>query len=203
MERSQLARKKGDRYPITKTVLRGPWAAAKLDAGGENFRFHDLRHTRGTQIVRETGNLAAAKEALKHSKTTLRYAHVKTATFAMRWMRACPELLPDSEISIAEKARKFRGYSTVGHTGVYEMLYSAGFGRLRLVRFGIRKGKANIAEACGFDYRSWPERNVGASSALLSRLWYYTSAKPSLSDSKAKKGTMCQSQANILLLRPA
>ena len=75
--RTQPARKKGDRYPITVQVLRKPWVAAKAAAGVENFRFHDLRHTRGTRILRATGNLAAAKEALKHRsiKTTLRYAH--------------------------------------------------------------------------------------------------------------------------------
>lgn len=75
--RAQPARKKGDRYPMTAQVLRKPWAAAKETAGVENFRFHDLRHTRGTRILRATGNLAAAKEALKHRsiKTTLRYAH--------------------------------------------------------------------------------------------------------------------------------
>ena len=39
---------------------------------------HDLRHTRATRIVRQTGSLALAKEALKHKSiaTTLRYAHV-------------------------------------------------------------------------------------------------------------------------------
>lgn len=75
--RKQPARKKGDRYPMTKTVLRKPWAAALAAAGVESFRFHDLRHTRGTRILRATGNLAVAKEALKHRsiKTTLRYAH--------------------------------------------------------------------------------------------------------------------------------
>jgi integrase len=45
---------------------------------GSGFRFHDLRHTRGTRILRVTRNLAAAKKALAHRniKTTLRYAHV-------------------------------------------------------------------------------------------------------------------------------
>ncbi|WP_019833808.1 tyrosine-type recombinase/integrase [Sphingomonas sp. PR090111-T3T-6A] len=70
-------RRRGERYPMTEQVLRRPWAAAKKAAEVENFRFHDLRHTRGTRILRATGNLAAAKEALKHRsiKTTLRYAH--------------------------------------------------------------------------------------------------------------------------------
>lgn len=78
--RKQPARKKGERYPMTATVLRKPWAAAKQEAKVEDFRFHDLRHTRATRIVRATGNLAVAKEALKHRsiKTTLRYAHATT-----------------------------------------------------------------------------------------------------------------------------
>ncbi|PKP92265.1 MAG: site-specific integrase [Alphaproteobacteria bacterium HGW-Alphaproteobacteria-16] len=76
--RKQPARIKGERYPMSATALRGAWAAAKTAAGIEAFRFHDLRHTRGTRIVRATGSLAAAKAALKHRslKTTLRYAHV-------------------------------------------------------------------------------------------------------------------------------
>lgn len=75
--RLQPARRKGERYPLTATVLRKPWAAAKAAAGVEAFRLHDLRHTRGTRILRATGNLVAAKEALKHRsiKTTMRYAH--------------------------------------------------------------------------------------------------------------------------------
>ncbi len=75
--RKQPARLKSERYPMTAQVLRKPWAEAKKAAGVENFRFHDLRPTRCTRILRATGNLAAAKEALKHRsiKTTLRYAH--------------------------------------------------------------------------------------------------------------------------------
>jgi integrase len=75
--RPQPARKKGDRYPMTATVIRKPWAAALAAAEVEGFRFHDLRHTRGTRILRATGNLKAAQRALAHKsiKTTLRYAH--------------------------------------------------------------------------------------------------------------------------------
>lgn len=77
-QKTRLKRMKGERYPMTKTVLRGPWEAARKAVGLSGFRFHDLRHTRGTRIVRQTGSLAAVKEALKHAdiKTTLRYAHV-------------------------------------------------------------------------------------------------------------------------------
>lgn len=77
-QKSRGSRRKGKRYPLTPTALRKPFAKAKEDAKVENFRIHDLRHTRGTRIVRATGSLAAAKEALKHKRieTTLRYAHV-------------------------------------------------------------------------------------------------------------------------------
>lgn len=76
-QKNHRKRRAGERYPMTKTVLRGQWAAAKKAAAIEGLRFHDLRHTRGTRILRATGNLAAAKEALKHRhiRTTLRYAH--------------------------------------------------------------------------------------------------------------------------------
>lgn len=77
-QKSRGMRRKGKRYPLTPTALRKPFSKARKDAGVDAFRIHDLRHTRGTRIVRATGSLAAAKEALKHKRieTTLRYAHV-------------------------------------------------------------------------------------------------------------------------------
>lgn len=77
-KKTRLKRRAGERYPLTATVLRDAMKAAKKEAGVEDFRFHDFRHTRGTRIVRATGSLAAAKAALAHKsiKTTLRYAHV-------------------------------------------------------------------------------------------------------------------------------
>jgi integrase len=77
-QKSRDKRRKGERYPMTATALRGPFKEAKSSANIDGFRIHDLRHTRGTRIVRQTGSLAAAKEALKHKSisTTLRYAHV-------------------------------------------------------------------------------------------------------------------------------
>lgn len=75
---SRIRRKKGERYPYSRDGWRKAWAAALASAGIEHFRPHDLRHTRGTRIVRATGNLAAAQGALAHSniKTTMRYVHV-------------------------------------------------------------------------------------------------------------------------------
>lgn len=75
--RQHRARLAGERYPFTKWGWRKPWLAALKAAGIDSFRFHDLRHTRGTRVLRQTNNLVLVKEALKHKniKTTLRYAH--------------------------------------------------------------------------------------------------------------------------------
>lgn len=77
-QQSRAKRRKGQRYPLTATVLRDRFNAARKTAGLQHFRIHDLRHTAATRILRATGNLAAVKDALKHRhiKTTLRYAHV-------------------------------------------------------------------------------------------------------------------------------
>ena len=83
--RKHRARKKGDRYPFTQWGWRRPWAKTLEEAGIDAFRFHDLRHTRGTRILRHTNNLAIAQKALAHKniKTTLRYA--KAADGDVRW----------------------------------------------------------------------------------------------------------------------
>jgi integrase len=62
------------------------WQKARRAAGIPNsrenrvagLRFHDLRHTTATRILRHTGNLKMVKELLRHSSiaTTGRYAHV-------------------------------------------------------------------------------------------------------------------------------
>jgi integrase len=76
-QQSRQKRRKGDHYPISKDGWRKIWSEALTTAEIANFRFHDLRHTRGTRILRQTGNLAAAQKALAHKniRTTLRYAH--------------------------------------------------------------------------------------------------------------------------------
>tara|TARA_R110000868_G_C10882306_1_gene763046 strand:+ start:572 stop:1639 length:1068 start_codon:yes stop_codon:yes gene_type:complete len=76
-QQSREKRRKGERYPISKDGWRKVWSDALTTAKVDDFRFHDLRHTRGTRILRATGNLAAAQKALAHKniRTTLRYAH--------------------------------------------------------------------------------------------------------------------------------
>jgi integrase len=68
-----------ERRPIPKNShLWEDFRQATTDAGIENFRFHDLRHTFATRMLRTTGNLKLVSRLLGHSsiETTTRYAHV-------------------------------------------------------------------------------------------------------------------------------
>lgn len=71
-------RYRGQRYPFSKEGWSREWYKALKDAGISNFRFHDLRHTSATRVVRSSGNLKAAQKLLGHTDigTTARYAHV-------------------------------------------------------------------------------------------------------------------------------
>jgi len=50
---------------------------ALRQAGIEELRFHDLRHTAATRIVESGANIVAVSRILGHAdlKTTMRYAH--------------------------------------------------------------------------------------------------------------------------------
>lgn len=80
MGRKHPARRKGDRYPFSKQGWDKRWRAMLEQAGVENFRFHDLRHTAGTRISKEAG-IKAAMNLLGHTRveTTARYVHVEEA----------------------------------------------------------------------------------------------------------------------------
>lgn len=77
-QRTNAKCRKGERKHLSPTALRKPFQDALTAAGINCFRLHDLRHTRATRIVRNTGSLLLAKSALGHSNvtTTQRYAHV-------------------------------------------------------------------------------------------------------------------------------
>ncbi|WP_283177864.1 site-specific integrase [Gemmobacter sp. 24YEA27] len=67
------------RHRITPTGgIMEKWKEALVAAGIENFRFHDLRHTFATRMLRQTGNLKLVSRLLGHKQidTTMRYAHV-------------------------------------------------------------------------------------------------------------------------------
>lgn len=54
------------------------WRAALAAADIQDFRFHDLRHTFATRMLRQTNNLKLVSKLLGHKDlgTTMRYAHV-------------------------------------------------------------------------------------------------------------------------------
>lgn len=54
------------------------WKAALEKANISDFRFHDLRHTFATRLLRQTGNIKLVSRLLGHTtiETTTRYAHV-------------------------------------------------------------------------------------------------------------------------------
>lgn len=67
---------KGERYAITDAGLRTALRRALDGAGVENFRFHDMRHTAATRVLRAS-NLRVVQKLLGHAKveTTTKYAH--------------------------------------------------------------------------------------------------------------------------------
>jgi integrase len=71
-------REKGQRYRFTVDGIMDRWYKALTEAGVEDFRFHDLRHTGASRIVRHSRSLPAAQKLLGHSviTTTMRYAQV-------------------------------------------------------------------------------------------------------------------------------
>jgi integrase len=106
--RKHPARLAGERYSFTQWGWRKPWAAALKGAGIDELRFHDLRHTRGTRILRATGNLALAQKALAHRsiKTTLRYAHACDEDVRSGLDASESRTIPDVPNGSGEKERK-------------------------------------------------------------------------------------------------
>ena len=107
--KSRAKRRAGQRYPMTVTALRTRWAEAKAAAEVEGLRFHDLRHTAATRMLRATGNLAAVSKALQHTniRTTQRYAHVLEEDIreAMRAARRAVKSRNSPEVPKSGKAK--------------------------------------------------------------------------------------------------
>ena len=76
-EAAGRARVRGQRYPITHAGLQSHWKRLRLAAGVADLRFHDLRHTAATRLLRASGNLRLAQVLLGHANiaTTTKYAH--------------------------------------------------------------------------------------------------------------------------------
>tara|TARA_R110002020_G_scaffold53905_9_gene150537 strand:+ start:16980 stop:17522 length:543 start_codon:yes stop_codon:yes gene_type:complete len=75
---------KGHRYPIVKSHASIRWRRCRMEAGVEDFRFHDHRHDRATKLLRQTRNLKLVQLALNHANiaTTAKYAHVMNEDLA-------------------------------------------------------------------------------------------------------------------------
>ena len=80
---------RGRRYPITYEGGKTEWQRLMKRAGVTNFRFHDLRHTTATRLLRQTGNLRLVQRALNHCDvaTTARYSHVLDSEVAAALQR--------------------------------------------------------------------------------------------------------------------
>lgn len=70
-------RRKGERYPFSKQGWMRQWRKALADAGIDDYRFHDNRHTAATRNLRSSGNIKGVQNLLGHRdmRTTARYAH--------------------------------------------------------------------------------------------------------------------------------
>lgn len=80
---TRLCGQTAERIPIVASggVFGTIWRKALLDANIENMRFHDLRHTFATRMLRQTQNISLVSKMLGHTniETTSRYAHVLTS----------------------------------------------------------------------------------------------------------------------------
>lgn len=75
--RSKTRRVLGVLYPVTRYGLQIQWRRV-AEALGVNLTFHGLRHTAGTRVTRQTGNLKLAQKLLGHASlatTAGFYAH--------------------------------------------------------------------------------------------------------------------------------
>lgn len=75
-KRADFAPRKS-RHPIQPEGLKRAFGTALTNAKIEGFRFHDLRHTAATRLLRATGNLRLVQQLLGHADiaTTMKYAH--------------------------------------------------------------------------------------------------------------------------------
>lgn len=77
-KRSRGERRKDQRYPFSQNGWRKDWKDALEAAEIEDFRFHDLRHTFASRVLRKTRNMKLLQKAMAHEDiaTMAKYAHV-------------------------------------------------------------------------------------------------------------------------------
>lgn len=96
LRKGRPKRLKGQRYPFTSQGWKREWRKALSDAGITDFRFHDLRHTTATRLLRRNGNLKTVQKLLNHSdiSTTARYAHVLEDDLRAAMNEGDPRIIP-------------------------------------------------------------------------------------------------------------
>lgn len=109
-KRKQIYR--GIRYPMTDAGLRTAMRRAVGSAGVENLRFHDLRHTAATRILRKS-NLRVVQELLGHSEptTTAKYAHALSEDIRAAMDAAGPTSIPTDEVAHRINSLRKKGKS--------------------------------------------------------------------------------------------
>lgn len=100
----RTGRVKGERYPFSPNGWRRKWAKALKDAGVDDFRFHDLRHTAGSRVTRGS-NLKVAQTLLGHTNiaTTSRYAHAHDEDIRAGMLAAESRNIPEGAKVVALK----------------------------------------------------------------------------------------------------
>lgn len=109
-EKKQMAIVRGLRYPMTDAGLRTAMRRALGNAKVDDFRFHDLRHTAATRILRNS-NLRVVQNLLGHSdpSTTARYAHALSEDIRAAMDAASPTKLPTDEVEYRLNTLKKKG----------------------------------------------------------------------------------------------
>lgn len=102
--KDRVPRKKGQRYPFSPEGWKRRWYRALKDAGIENYRFHDNRHTAATR----TGSIEVANRLLGHSdmRTTQRYFHTAEERVRAALIAAESRNSPGAETAKPENPRK-------------------------------------------------------------------------------------------------
>lgn len=103
---------RGVRYPMTDAGLRTAMRRAVAGAGVDNLRFHDLRHTAATRILRKS-NLRVVQNLLGHAEpsTTAKYAHAMVEDIRAAMDAASPTNIPTDEVEYRLKSLEKKGKS--------------------------------------------------------------------------------------------
>jgi integrase len=122
-KRTRSGRVSGHRYPITREGLKTAFRRAIPNAGIENYRFHDNRHTAATRVLRAGGNLKVVQNLLRHDNiaTTAKYAHAvhddimsamqAAAEHALAATTASPTKSPTDDVDTKLKSLQRKGLS--------------------------------------------------------------------------------------------